>query len=556
MNPAKIILFIAGFFVFAKASQYFMVVKNLLNLRFKKADGEIKQLNELPKYLETLLPSYDTKLQNLGFSLSHLHLLNTCVVSNFSQQWNLVYFNEDNNCYANAIISPLPETHEPVKVEFNNIFSDKSRLTTLNGTECYIIGEVPNAIIHDPCAPTLEQQYTAHIEKLKSLNRESIKLNTQDYLASEIQVNNDYIVSLVQKAYLKSQDETTWQLLLLPAMKHAFKILKGIKKITALKAAQLKAAGAEKIEPIEIPVEAEVNAYLHLEELLKPTGSGLGWKLMVFLISLALGIAIFGTTISFSAALLIVGALIVHELGHYIAMLIFGYSDRQILILPFGAATLGEKTDANALQKAVVFLSGPALGLIAGTICLIVGGRTGTTPFLFGGLFFLLLNYINLLPIVPLDGGRLFELALFSRAPMLKSVFLIISLSIMTIAAILFKDLILIFFSIFMIIGARTQVLINSAHSKIKNEIKTKQIQPDKESFLTEVFRLLKQKAFARLPFTKKYEISKNLVSELMQKPLGLAETIVSLALYFVVFTLPILIAVATMIFLRIKDGI
>jgi Zn-dependent protease len=556
MNPTKIILLIAGFFVFIKASQYFMVVKSLLNLRFKKADGEIKQLNELPEYLAALLPSYDIKLQNLGFSLSHLRLLNTCVVSNFSQQWNLVYFNEDSNCYANAFVSPLPETHEPVKVRFNNIFSDKSRLITENGIEYDIICEVPNAICYDPCAPTLEQQYMAHIEKLKSLNRESIKLSTQDYLASEVQVDNDYIVSLIQKAYLKSQDETTWQLRLLPAMKHAFKILRGIKKITALKAAQLKAAGAEKIEPIEIPIEAEVNAYLRLEEFLKPTGSELGWKLMVFLISLVLAIAIFGTAISFGAAVSIIGALIVHELGHYIAMLIFGYSDRQILFLPFGAATLGKKTDANALQKAVVFLSGPALGLIAGTICIIVGARTEIKPLLFCGVFFLVLNYINLLPIVPLDGGRLFELALFSRAPVLKSVFLIISLSVMATAAILFKDPFLIFFSIFMIIGVRTHLLINSAHSKIKKKIKTQQIQSDKESFLPEIFQLLKQKAFARLPFARKYAISKNLVSELMQKPPGLAETIVSMVLYFVVFALPILIAIPTMIVLAIKKGI
>jgi len=556
MNPTKIILFIAGFFVFIKASKYFMVVKSLLNLRFKKTDGEIKQLNELPQYLKTLLPSYDIKLQNLDFSLSHLHLLNTCVVSNFSQQWNLVYFNENNNCYANATVSPLPETHQPVKVEFNNIFSDKSRLVTQNGTECDIIGEVPNAIFCDPWAPTLEQQYMAHIEKLKSLNRESIKLSIQDHLSSEIQSGNDYIASLVQKAYLKSQDETTWQLRLLPAMKHAFKTLRGIKKITALKAAQMKAAGAKKIEPIEIPIEAEVNAYLHLEDLYKQTDSGLGWKLMVFFMSLALGIAIFGTAISFEAAFFIIGALIVHELGHYIAMLIFGYSDRQILILPFGAATLGKKTDASALQKAVVFLSGPALGLIAGTVCIIAGARNEIKPLVFCGGFFLLLNYLNLLPIVPLDGGRLFELALFSSVPVLKSVFLIMSVFVVAVAAILFKDPILIVFSVVMIIGVRAQVLINSAHSKIKKQMKTQQIQSDKESILPEIFRLLKQKAFARLPFAKKYAISKNLVSELMQKPPELAESIVSLALYFLVFALPILIAVPTLIFLGIKDRI
>jgi Zn-dependent protease len=554
MNSTKIALFVAGFFIFTKVAQYFLVVKSLLNLRFKKADGELKQPNELPEYLEKLLPDYDAKLCNLGFSLSHLQLFDSCVASNFSQHWNIVYFNKDNNCYANMFVSPLPERHEPVKVEFNNIFSDHTRLTTKNGIEYDIIDEVPNVIFCDPCAPTLEQQYMAHIGKLKGLNRDSIKLNPQDYLTSEIQTNNDYINSLIQKAHLKSCNETTWQLRLTPAVKQAFKILKGAKKRRALRTAQLKAVRDKKIEPIEVPVEVEVNAYLHMEDLRKPAGSGIGWKLMVFFISLAIGIAIFGTAISFSAALFIIIALVVHELGHYIAMTIFGYRDRQILILPFGAATLGEKTDAKALQKTVVFLSGPALGLIAGTGCLIAGFETKIKPLEFCGIFFLILNYINLLPIVPLDGGRLFELALFSRAPLLKSVFTIVSLSLGIIAAILLRDPILILFVIFMAIGVRTQILINAAHSKIKKQIKTKQIQPDKKSLLPEIFRLLRQKAFAKLTFTQKYTISKNLLSGLMQKPPGLGETILSLVLYFVVIILPVLIAVPTAIFLRVKD--
>jgi Zn-dependent protease len=556
MNPTKIILFVAGFFIFTKVAQYFLAVKSLLNTRFKKAGGELKQPNELPEYLDKLMPDYDAKLRNLGFSLSHLHLLDSCIVSNFSQQWNIVYFNENNNCYANVFVSPLPERQEPVKVEFNNIFSDNTRLTTHNGIECDVIGEIPNVIFNDPCAPTLEQQYISHIEKLKGLIRNSIKLNPQDYLSAEIQVNNGYIDSLRQKAYLKSQNETTWQLRLLPAMKHVFKFLRGMKKRRALRTAQLKAVGAKKIEQIEIPVEAEVNAYLRMEDSSKPAGSGIGWKLLVFLISLIIGIAIFGTVGSFSVALFIIGALIVHELGHYIAMAIFGYSDRQILILPFGAATMGEKTDAKALQKTVVFLSGPALGLIAGTVCMIAGFETKIKSLEFCGVFFLILNYINLLPIVPLDGGRLFELALFSRAPLLKSVFTIVSLSLGIIAAILLTDPILIFFVIFMIIGARTQILVNAAHSKIKKQIKTRQIRPDKKSLLPEIFYALRQKAFVKLPFAQKYAISKNLLSGLMQKPPALGETIASLILYFVVILLPILIAVPAAIFLGVMHSI
>lgn len=518
-------------------------------MRFKKADGEIKQLNELPKYLDTLFSSYDVKLKKLGFSLSHLHLLNTCVVSNFSQQWNLVYFNEGNNCYANVIVSHLPEAYEPVKVEFNNIFSDISRLVTVNGVECNVIGEIPNTILYDSYAPTLEQQYTTHIEKLKTLNRESIKLDAQDYLANEIQANNDYIFSLVQKTYLKPQDEKIYQLRLLPAIKHTFKILRGRKKIADLKAAQFKAAGVEKIEPVQIPVKVEVDAFLQLEDSFNQPDSGFGWKLMVFLFSFFLCIAIFGTAFSFSIALYLIVVLIIHELGHYIAMLIFGYSDRQILFLPFGAATLGRKDDANALQKAVVFLSGPALGLIAGTICIVAGIRNEIESLEYCGFFSLVLNYINLLPIMPLDGGRLCELVLFSRVPVLKSVFLIISLFVVVIAAILLKDPILIFFSIFIFISVRTRIVINTAHSQIKKQIKNQQVQPDKQSILLEIFQYLKQKTFARLPFAKKYAISKEIVSELMQKPPGLTETIVSLALYFMVIIFPILVIAPTLMF-------
>jgi membrane-associated protease RseP (regulator of RpoE activity) len=224
-------------------------------------------------------------------------------------------------------------------------------------------------------------------------------------------------------------------------------------------------------------------------------------------------------------------------------------------LLPFGAATLGNKADVNALQKAVVFLSGPALGLIAGTICLVVGLRSEIDPLVFCGTFFLILNYIILIPVVPLDGGRLFEAALFSRAPVMKSVFLVISLLTMALAAILLKDPILIFFSIFMVIGARTQILINSAHSEIKKQIKNRQLRPDKESILPEIFRLLKKKAFARLPFAKKYEVSKSLVSELTQKPAGLAEAIVSLILYLMVFAIPMLIAIPAVMFFVIRDG-
>ena len=122
----------------------------------------------------------------------------------------------------------------------------------------------------------------------------------------------------------------------------------------------------------------------------------------------------------------------------------------------------------------------------------------------------------------------------------------------MAIAAILSKDPILMALSVFMIIGVRTKVLVNSAHSRIQKLITSQQVQPDKESILSEVLQLLRQEPFAGLAFSQKYAISKTIVAELMQEPPGLTETVVSLVLYLVVFALPILVAALTLVFLDI----
>jgi hypothetical protein len=174
MHWSKLLLLFAGLLVFTKGSQYFTAVKILLNARFKKASGELKNSDELPEYLERLLPRYDIKLQSLGFAFSHLQLFDDSLVSNYSQHWKVVYFNQANKCYASLVIAPLPDALEPVKAEFSNIFSDGNALATISGAEHDIIGEIPNAIVNDSHAVTLEEQYQSHIDKLVSLGRESI----------------------------------------------------------------------------------------------------------------------------------------------------------------------------------------------------------------------------------------------------------------------------------------------------------------------------------------------------------------------------------------------
>ncbi|MBN1437613.1 MAG: site-2 protease family protein [Sedimentisphaerales bacterium] len=548
MDPIKILYFVVGFVVFMVGFRYFSIVKNLLNFRFRRPSGELKEREDLPGYLEELLPWYENKLAELGFEFSQLYLIDSCIVASQSQSWNLVYYNEESGCYAELVVKPMPEAYEPVGVAFSSDFSDETHLATSSGMETDIIGELPNTILHFPRPVTIEEQYKTHLEKLKSLGREGIWLSPEESLTRGTKDSNDYIEWLIDNGYLKAQDEFSWQLRLKMAMKQAFKVIRVAGKWRTLKAAQRKVRGEQGMV-VEVPIEAEVDAYLSMEELTEKRKSGFGWKLLVFVASLALGIAIFGGAFSFDFALSLAAALIVHELGHYLAMLVFGYRDRQILFLPFGAATLGKKKGASAIQQAVVFLAGPGLGLIVGSVCMLLALKLHYRPLFFSGAFFLVLNYINLLPIVPLDGGRLFELALFGRVPVMKSVFLVLSLAAVVLAGILLKDTIIGFFAIFMFMGMKRRFSINSFHAQLAKEIKHGRIEAEKEVLLGEVFGWLKEKEFAKLPFAEKYKIADELVSELMRKPCGVGTSVAALGLYVFVVVLPVLIMVGTLLY-------
>lgn len=122
------------------------------------------------------------------------------------------------------------------------------------------------------------------------------------------------------------------------------------------------------------------------------------------------------------ALLVLFGVLLLHEGGHALGMLAFGYHDVRVFFLPFlGAATTGRKDDAPAWQRAVVILAGPLPGLILGAALLATGHRAGLVGEVARMAFFV--NAFNLLPFEPLDGGRLLGLSLLSRSPRLEAGF-------------------------------------------------------------------------------------------------------------------------------------
>ena len=97
----------------------------------------------------------------------------------------------------------------------------------------------------------------------------------------------------------------------------------------------------------------------------------------------------------------------VHELGHVFELRRQGVPASAPLFIPFLGAVIGMKElPDDAWREARVALAGPILGSLGAAACWIAGEATGSELLLalaFVGFF---LNLFNLIPIVPLDGGR------------------------------------------------------------------------------------------------------------------------------------------------------
>jgi Zn-dependent protease len=109
-------------------------------------------------------------------------------------------------------------------------------------------------------------------------------------------------------------------------------------------------------------------------------------------------------------AVIILGMLVIHEYGHLRCMKHYGMRTRGIYLIPLlGAAAVAGDNFPSRRAEATIALAGPLTGavLAAGTGLLYFATRNGA--FAAAAAWMALINLFNLLPVVPLDGGRVMK---------------------------------------------------------------------------------------------------------------------------------------------------
>ena len=297
----------------------------------------------------------------------------------------------------------------------------------------------------------------------------------------------------------------------------------------------------------------EADAFLRQREILQCTSPINRHKGKIFAVSAVLFLSIvtwlFGWVIS--SVLFVV--VLFHELGHLLAMRAFGYSNTSILFLPgLGALTAGEKENSSPYQRLIVYLAGPVPGILLSGILLyaaIYYLKLPTQPGLTAALFqsgwlsafaiaSLFFNYFNLLPVFPLDGGRVVGMLAFSRLPRGSFVFTLAGCMIFMSAALALRDTVALALGLFLAIGIPGQwdlTRVRLAMGKREREALTE------DEAAKMVFEALSQPRFAKWPLNRRFAMTDILITECMERPPRVMEVLIGGCVYLLCLALPFL---------------
>jgi Zn-dependent protease/tetratricopeptide (TPR) repeat protein len=528
-----ILLYFFGIALVVLLAIFGAAVNQLQGIRIQRPSFQLKDESDIPDHLLELYQGVIAQLSELGFEIHHYQLAYDIIVHEHAEKWSVVMVNRDTSVLAEISPSssflylPGPE------VDFWSIGKDGSALITINGRGHTLLCNIPGAEFHDPMVATLEEQYQAHRDEQQEVfkNKPLVIPNAAIYLKLQQKLINDYFLNLLKEGGVVSTGQNQFRLTMRKTLSLVKQLLHGEKRLRKLLREKFSKKAQEKNQAIDnedvitdssvttaYPAEAEVQAYLRLRSAQQRTPAGMFGKLTVFVFTLILSYFAFGLVFSFNSVLILLGVILFHELGHIAAMYAFKYRDLQILFIPLmGAAATGNKEDVALWKQVIVYLMGPLPGILVG-IGLIAMYQYYQSPWLYEtAIIMLVINYLNLLPFVPLDGGHIIRLTIMERFPTGKLMFSALSGLAFAAGGWFFGEPVFWVLAVIMF----TSLPWSALEAGVLNELfdPSKNFEDlDKESKLRKLFETLKQPKFYKMQFAEKYNLVKSLSEVVLHK--------------------------------------
>lgn len=121
-----------------------------------------------------------------------------------------------------------------------------------------------------------------------------------------------------------------------------------------------------------------------------------------------LSVFIYAVAYGWAYAVGVVGLLFVHEMGHFVAARKRGLEVGAPVFIPFVGAWVSLKTThLEPETEAYIGLAGPMLGTAGAFLCYLFALENGEKLWMAIAYSGFMLNIFNLIPLTPLDGGRI-----------------------------------------------------------------------------------------------------------------------------------------------------
>jgi tetratricopeptide (TPR) repeat protein/Zn-dependent protease len=509
-------------------------VRDVLALRLRKGRVEHVPCNQLPPYVEPLCAHTEQRLLALGFEPFLCERQEELLASPHAVRWAKVYIHLDEKVFASVAVATLPDARNAWEVELVSFFADGHVVVTMDGKAHMIVPCLDWLSLQDGYSGDLDAQWALHRKGVAAhAGARAMLVDEKAYAATGSRLLREYPSGLLRGGWVRAaEQEGTYRFGFPRALRFALRILRYGNRISATPAsASPEPSGQADASAL---AQAQAAAYQRQADVIRHRPGGWLGKTALFLLSAVLFVLAFGITFSVEMVLIILGVLLLHELGHALAMRMFGYRDLQILFIPFlGAAASGEPRQPKVYQQLIVSLMGPLPGIVIGYVLM-----QAAAPELGGllwevGLIMLVLNYLNLLPVMPLDGGQITNLLLFSRYPRLRSLFILMSAGALAYAGWIWSEPVLWALAVLMLLGVRGQMQIATVLRELTATGRSAAGTHEPETAeLEQVFRVLGGMSLAGQAFINQYRFVRGALEQLRLAHASWPMAIGGLALY------------------------
>lgn len=410
---------LAGAVAAVFALRFLLVLFNLVRVRLQRPSLRLVDETGVPPWVKAGLDGPLAELSALGFVQAGW-LQGVRALRGPAEIWYAAWLaHPGEHAFALLSFATVPAPLTLHSVSFQTFFPDDRSVLTLNGVRHTLLVDPPGATLVDPYAPTLEGQWQAHRGAAAKLGLGAVPLPPDEAVARVAALLAAEVDSPAASERLEPLGDGTFRLHWRAAARLAARLVAGAgraKRLATARQKALKAAGKPVPTP---PAEADALAWAQHDALARSPAPRHLFRWVFAATGLLFAASLLVSASAAVQALVVVGVVLFHELGHFLAMRAFGYQDATIFFIPFlGGAASGRKHDATLGQELIVLFAGPLPGLlVAGAAALAGAARL---PWLTPTLWTLaIVNLLNLLPIFPLDGGRIAHALLFARRPWL-----------------------------------------------------------------------------------------------------------------------------------------